>query len=68
MVHAYRELGHFVAANLDPLGHQRPPHALLDISEYGFERERPGPPQIGEPADSTWSHRRHAPKSLLERS
>ena len=35
MVHAYRELGHF-CADLDPLGQQRPPHPLLDISEYGF--------------------------------
>ncbi len=35
MVHAYRELGHF-CADLDPLGHERPAHPLLDISEYGF--------------------------------
>lgn len=35
MVHAYRELGHF-CAELDPLGHKRPDHPLLALSEYGF--------------------------------
>src|SRR5688500_14719660 len=31
IVHAYRELGHFVA-RLDPLGHNRPAHPLLELS------------------------------------
>ncbi len=35
LVHAYRELGHFVA-HLDPLGHNRPNHPLLDLSEFGL--------------------------------
>ena len=35
LVHSYRELGHFVA-NLDPLGHDRPSHPLLDLSEFGL--------------------------------
>jgi 2-oxoglutarate dehydrogenase E1 component len=35
LVHAYRELGHFVA-KLDPLGHNRPAHPLLDLSEFGL--------------------------------
>ncbi len=35
LVHAYRELGHFVA-KLDPLGHNRPHHPLLDLSEFGL--------------------------------
>jgi 2-oxoglutarate dehydrogenase E1 component len=30
LVHSYRELGHFVA-KLDPLGHDRPPHPLLEL-------------------------------------
>src|SRR5437879_3919425 len=30
LVHSYRELGHFVA-QLDPLGHNRPNHPLLDL-------------------------------------
>src|SRR6185503_17153397 len=29
LVHSYRELGHFIA-QLDPLGHDRPNHPLLD--------------------------------------
>ncbi|MGD0542175.1 MAG: thiamine pyrophosphate-dependent enzyme, partial [Tepidisphaeraceae bacterium] len=33
LVHSYRELGHFIA-NLDPLGHNRPSHALLDLSQF----------------------------------
>src|SRR5438045_4885066 len=37
LVHAYRELGHFVA-NLDPLGHNRPGHPLLELSERSEER------------------------------
>ena len=35
LVHAYRELGHFVA-RLDPLGHNRPAHPLLELSEFGL--------------------------------
>ncbi|MDB5290106.1 MAG: sucA, partial [Phycisphaerales bacterium] len=35
MVHSYRELGHFVA-NLDPLGHDRPSHPLLDLQQFGM--------------------------------
>src|SRR3954447_11251231 len=35
LVHAYRELGHFVAT-LDPLGHNRPAHPLLELSEFGL--------------------------------
>lgn len=35
LVNAYRELGHFVAA-VDPLGHNRPHHPLLEIAEYGL--------------------------------
>ncbi len=35
LVHSYRELGHFVA-RLDPLGHSRPTHPLLNLSEFGL--------------------------------
>ncbi|HYO10876.1 MAG TPA: 2-oxoglutarate dehydrogenase E1 component [Tepidisphaeraceae bacterium] len=35
LVHTYRELGHFVA-RLDPLGHDRPSHPLLQLSEFGL--------------------------------
>jgi 2-oxoglutarate dehydrogenase E1 component len=35
LVHSYRELGHFVA-KLDPLGHDRPNHPLLDLSRFGL--------------------------------
>jgi 2-oxoglutarate dehydrogenase E1 component len=35
LVHSYRELGHFIA-NLDPLGHNRPTHALLDLDQFGL--------------------------------
>src|SRR3954463_8108903 len=35
MVHAYRDLGHFIA-NLDPLGHNRPNHPLLELSEFNI--------------------------------
>ena len=38
LVHAYRELGHFVA-ELDPLGNQRPSQALLSLSEYGLDEK-----------------------------
>jgi len=33
LVHSYRELGHFLAT-LDPLGHNRPAHPLLSLSEF----------------------------------
>ncbi len=35
LVHSYRELGHFVAL-LDPLGHHRPDHPLLDLKQFGL--------------------------------
>src|SRR5207302_783767 len=35
LVHSYRELGHFVA-RLDPLGHDRPHHPLLELSQFGM--------------------------------
>ena len=35
LVHSYRELGHCIA-RLDPLAHQRPPHPLLELSEFGL--------------------------------
>ena len=35
LVHSYRELGHFMAT-LDPLGHDRPNHPLLELSNFGI--------------------------------
>jgi 2-oxoglutarate dehydrogenase E1 component len=35
LVHSFRELGHFVA-RLDPLGHNRPNHPLLELSEFNI--------------------------------
>ncbi len=35
LVHSYRELGHFVS-KLDPLGHDRPNHPLLELSNFGI--------------------------------
>ncbi|HZZ44860.1 MAG TPA: 2-oxoglutarate dehydrogenase E1 component [Tepidisphaeraceae bacterium] len=35
LVHSYRELGHYIAT-LDPLGHHRPAHPLLELSEFGL--------------------------------
>src|SRR5438874_2518854 len=35
LVHSYRELGHIIA-NLDPLGHNRTTHPLLELSEFGL--------------------------------
>src|SRR5580658_7635775 len=35
LVHSYRELGHFIA-NLDPLGHNRESHSLLDLAQFGL--------------------------------
>lgn len=32
LVHTYRDLGHFIA-HLDPLGHDRPTHPLLEVSD-----------------------------------
>jgi len=41
LVHSYRELGHFIA-NLDPLGHNRTTHPLLEMSEFGLKMEDMG--------------------------
>ncbi|HUB28031.1 MAG TPA: 2-oxoglutarate dehydrogenase E1 component [Tepidisphaeraceae bacterium] len=38
LVHSYRELGHFIA-NLDPLGHNRSSHPLLEMSQFGLTPE-----------------------------
>src|SRR5580658_7842963 len=38
LVHSYRELGHFIA-NLDPLGHNRMTHPLLELSHFGLSLE-----------------------------
>jgi len=35
LVHSYRELGHFIA-QLDPLGHHRKTHALLELEQFGL--------------------------------
>jgi 2-oxoglutarate dehydrogenase E1 component len=35
LVHTYREVGHF-CAKLDPLGHNRPDHPLLHLSNFGM--------------------------------
>src|SRR5438045_4039000 len=35
LVHSYRELGHFLA-RLDPLGHDRPHHPLLELANFGM--------------------------------
>jgi 2-oxoglutarate dehydrogenase E1 component len=35
LVHSYRELGHLVS-NLDPLGHNRPSHPLLELSQFNM--------------------------------
>jgi 2-oxoglutarate dehydrogenase E1 component len=35
LVHSYRELGHFIA-QLDPLGHNRDAHPLLELSQFGL--------------------------------
>ena len=35
LVTAYRRMGHLVA-HLAPISYERPPHPLLEISEYGF--------------------------------
>ncbi|MBT3604364.1 MAG: 2-oxoglutarate dehydrogenase E1 component, partial [Candidatus Latescibacteria bacterium] len=38
LVNAYRTWGHMIA-DLAPMSYQRPPHPLLDLSEYGFTEE-----------------------------
>jgi 2-oxoglutarate dehydrogenase E1 component len=38
LVHSYRELGHFIA-NLDPLGHNRHTHPLLELSQFGLTQD-----------------------------
>ncbi len=38
LVHTYRELGHFLA-KLDPLGHDRPSHPLLELSQFGVSAD-----------------------------
>src|SRR5450432_4073722 len=35
LVHSYRELGHFIA-KLDPLGHNRDTHPLLELGQFGL--------------------------------
>jgi 2-oxoglutarate dehydrogenase complex dehydrogenase (E1) component-like enzyme len=35
LVHGYRSLGHYIG-KLDPLGHNRASHALLEVAELGF--------------------------------
>src|SRR5579863_6991458 len=35
LVHSYRELGHFIA-DLDPLGHNRQTHPLLELGHFGL--------------------------------
>src|SRR2546421_114604 len=36
LIHAYRDLGHFLA-NLDPLGERRTSHPLLELSAFGLD-------------------------------
>src|SRR2546423_116410 len=36
LIHAYRDLGHFVA-HLDPLGEPRQTHALLELAQFGLD-------------------------------
>ena len=36
LIHAYRDLGHFVA-HLDPLGEPRQTHALLELHQFGLD-------------------------------
>jgi 2-oxoglutarate dehydrogenase E1 component len=38
MVHSYRELGHLVS-DIDPLGHHRTTHPLLDLSQFNVTEE-----------------------------
>ena len=56
LVHSYRELGHFVA-RLDPLGHDRPTHPLLDLSQFNISPQdldaHVGPASFMGPTDGT---------------
>ena len=56
LVHSYRELGHFVA-RLDPLGHDRPTHPLLDLSQFNISPQdldsHVGPASFAGPTDGT---------------
>jgi 2-oxoglutarate dehydrogenase E1 component len=56
LVHSYRELGHFVA-KLDPLGHDRPSHPLLDLSQFNISPQdldrHVGPATFKGPTDGT---------------
>ena len=56
LVHSYRELGHFVA-KLDPLGHDRPNHPLLDLSQFNISPQdldrHVGPATFKGPTDGT---------------
>ena len=38
LVHTYRDLGHFIA-HLDPLGHDRPSHPLLELSQFDMTED-----------------------------
>src|SRR3989440_10175624 len=62
LVHSYRELGHFVA-HLDPLGHDRPSHPLLNLSEFGLT-----PADLDKPAIKGGFHGEFdgTPRGLLE--
>lgn len=57
LVHAYREVGHFVA-NLDPLNPSRENHPLLDLSEFGLSTsdldKRVGSAGFRGPCDGTF--------------
>ena len=56
LVHSYRELGHYVA-KIDPLGHDRPNHPLLDLSQFGMSiadlDRKVGPGNFEGPTDGT---------------
>jgi 2-oxoglutarate dehydrogenase E1 component len=56
LVHSYRELGHFVA-KLDPLGHDRPNHPLLELSQFNITAQdldsHVGPASFKGPTDGT---------------
>jgi 2-oxoglutarate dehydrogenase E1 component len=56
LVHSYRELGHFVA-KLDPLGHDRPNHPLLELSQFNISPQdldrHVGPATFKGPTDGT---------------
>ena len=56
LVHSYRELGHFVS-RLDPLGHDRPTHPLLDLAQFNMSPQdldsHVGPASFMGPTDGT---------------